>query len=133
MATDCVISFGISFTLIAIGNEMLQSRFNYTEEQASFYITMPYFLVGIMTPSLGYLADQIGKRQSILIFGGICNVLSFLLLFLIPDCDRCFWSIIPWVQNALNLSTYQVLQWGSPAYLVAPADLPLAFGILTGY
>ena len=62
MATDCVISYGFSFTLIAIGNEMLQSRFNYSEEQASFYITMPYFLVGIMTPSLGYLADQIGKR-----------------------------------------------------------------------
>ena len=60
-------------------------------------------------------------------------MLSFLLLFLIPDCDRCFWSIIPWVQNALNLTTYQVLQWGSSAYLVAPGDLPLAFGILTGY
>lgn len=62
MTLDCTISFSISFTLVAIGNEMLQARFKFSQEQASFYITLPYFIVAFIMPLLGYVSDKFGCR-----------------------------------------------------------------------
>jgi len=71
MCFDCCISFMLSFTLVSLGNKMLQDRFNFTEDQASTYITLPYFICAIIMPIIGFLGDKIGKRQSIIIVAGV--------------------------------------------------------------
>ena len=95
MALDCVISFSLSFTLVAIGNEMLQTRFKFTSEEASFYITSPYFIVAFLMPLIGYVSDILGRRQTIIVLGGIIKVSAYAILFGMPDCDRCFIGLIP--------------------------------------
>ena len=67
MATDCLLSYAIIETTIAIGTDIMGNLYGWSEEEAGLFITVPYFVCGLTLLPLGFYVDRIGRRQTIII------------------------------------------------------------------
>ena len=67
MATDCLLSYAIIETTIAIGTDIMGNLYGWSEEENGLFITVPYFVCGLTLLPLGFYVDRIGRRQTIII------------------------------------------------------------------
>ena len=71
-------------------------------------------------------------RQSAINFGGLFSLAAFLIFLIMPDTFRQHnLTILPWFFIGINQSLYYVLQWGSLSYMVRPAQISTAYGLVT--
>ena len=91
---------------------------------------LPYLVCAIMMVPIGNLADKIGYRQSIIIFGGSLQLVACIMFLILPDSNRCVISVVPWILLGLNQSIFCVLQWGCLSYHVPEEVIGTAYGII---
>lgn len=77
---------------------------------------------------LGAVADRV-KTPTVFVFLGICYISSaHILLLLLPDCDRCWVSVVPFVLLGLGYCTNSVILYPLVSLLVPPQILGTAYG-----
>ena len=130
MSFDCFVTYAITFTIVALGTDMMKKRYGFTDEETGSLVTFPYLICGILMVPLGSLSDRIGKRQTIVIIGGLCNLGTFVVFLLVPTCSRCYASVLPWFLLGLNQAIYYVLEWGAISYIVKEEQMNTAYGVL---
>ena len=67
MAVDCLITFSIIKTTIAIGTDIMEKLYKWPDSTTGMFVTVPYLICGIFLIPLGYGVDLGGKRQTIII------------------------------------------------------------------
>lgn len=131
MAFDCLLHFALIETAIAIGTDLMENCYNWSEQQNGMFVTVPYLVCGLLLAPLGFYVDKYGKRQTIIISGGIITLLSFFIWIFVPSCDRCYTSMVPWFLLGYSLTVYYVLMFGSVSYLVRDHQTGTAYGFIT--
>ena len=120
MALDCLLTFSIMFTIIAIGTNLMQDVYGFSQLETGVQVTLPYLVGAVLLMPLGYLFDKYGNRQIFVILCGFNTMSCFILFLCIPECDKCTISILPWYLLGISQAMYYVLMWGSFSYLVKP-------------
>lgn len=72
---------------IVLASAMMQSRFNYDEEQAGFYQSLPYTCSLGFSLAVGYIADKWGVAYPIAYSGAIILLGAHLTFLLMPECE----------------------------------------------
>lgn len=67
MAIDCLLTFSIIETTIAIGTDILDKLYEWPEEDTGMFVTVPYLICGVLLIPLGLFVDKYGRRQTIII------------------------------------------------------------------
>ena len=84
---DAGITYGIALTSIVIGTEELIARFGFDESRAAQVVVIPYLVIAIFMPILGWWCDKYGHRLTL---SFLCAILIFIghfsYLFL-TDCN----------------------------------------------
>ena len=131
MAMDCLLSYAIIETTIAIGTDIMGKLYNWTEEENGMFVTFPYFVCGLTLGPLGLYVDKFGRRQTLIILQGVLTLSTFFLFLYVPTCDRCYMSTVPWLFLGFGLTVYYTLMFGSVSYLVRENQHGTAYGFIT--
>ena len=67
MAIDCLLTFSIIETTIAIGTDIMEKLYKWPDNANGMFVTAPYLICGIFLIPLGYFVDKYGCRQFIII------------------------------------------------------------------
>lgn len=131
MAIDCLLTFSIIETTIAIGTDILDKLYEWPETDTGMFVTAPYLICGLLLIPLGWFVDKYGKRQTVIIVQGVITLSSFFIFLAVPKCQRCSASMYPWVFFGFGLTVYYVLMYGSVSYLVRAHQTGTAYGFIT--
>lgn len=136
MSVDCLLTYSMTFTIVAVGTDLMQSKYKFPETETGVFVTLPYLICALCMIPVGIIADSYGGRQTIIIFGGVTSLATFLLFLSTPPTTTenpspAFSTVLPWVLLGLNQSIYYVLQWGSPSYMVRPSQISTAYGLFS--
>ena len=92
---------------------------------------MPYIVSAALSPIMGWFVDKYGYRSTLLNIGAIVMLTAHVMQPMIPDCDKCWVSVVPLMLQGFSYTTYAVVMWGAFPYLVEARALGTAFGIAT--
>jgi MFS family permease len=97
-----------------------------TREYGGFLSSLLTFFAMIFTPLFGLLADKIGKRALLMMFGSILLLPVYLILVYtqIPP-------IIPMAIMGMSFSLIPAVMWPSVAYIIEESKLGTAYGVMT--
>ena len=62
MACDCLLTFSIIETTVAIGTDIMGKLYQWPDETTGMFVTVPYLVCGISLIPLGHFVDKNGKR-----------------------------------------------------------------------
>ena len=62
MAFDCLLSFSVIETAIAVGTDLMETCYKWGDEANGMFVTLPYLVCGLTLAPLGFLVDRYGKR-----------------------------------------------------------------------
>ena len=93
---------------VVIASGILEDRFKYDDAQTGFMCTLPYLVTSITSPLFGYVVDRFQKQMPTIFCGAFILIIAHTILLMLPDCNRCWNSIIPFVLLGLAYSTYSV-------------------------
>lgn len=128
---SCFCTYIAIINSIVIGSKVLQQRFGYSEVEAGYYFTLPYMIAAIFSPLLGWFVEKYGKRMTITLTGSFLMTAAHVIQLCLPDCERCWVSLLPLIILGLSYTTYAVVLWGALPYMVEARALGTAFGICT--
>ena len=103
-------------------------------ENAGIFFMMPYVVSALLSPVLGWYVNKYGNRMTVTIAGSFVMLLSHIIQPFIPsfpECDKCWYSVIPLVLQGFSYTTYAVVLWGALPYMVEARAVGTAFGICT--
>ena len=109
MAFDCLFTFSNMFTIIAIGTDMMQDVYGFSQLETGIHVTLPYCIGAACMMPFGYFFDKYGNRQIFVILTGFITLSSFIMFLSIDECDRCSISIVPWYLLGISQAIYYVL------------------------
>jgi sugar phosphate permease len=69
--------------------------------------------------------------MTVTLTGSLLMVAAHTYQLLLPECDKCFQSLIPLGLLGMSYAAYAVVLWGSIPYMVEGRTLGTAFGICT--
>ena len=87
MAVDCLMTFSIIETTIAIGTDIMEKLYQWGDDTTGMFVTAPYLICGIFLIPLGYCVDLNGRRQTIIIIQGVITLSSFIIFLMVPSCN----------------------------------------------
>jgi len=97
-----------------------------TRELGGFLSSMLTLFAMICTPLFGILADRIGKRSHLMIFG---SVLIFPVYLMMAYTDVSLY--LPMSMMGIAFSLIPAVMWPSVAYVVEESRLGTAYGLMT--
>ena len=97
-----------------------------TREYGGFLSSLLTFFAMIFTPLFGLLADKIGKRALLMMFGSLLLVPVYLLLVYtqLPP-------LFPMAIMGISFSLVPAVMWPSVAYIIEESRLGTAYGLMT--
>lgn len=97
-----------------------------TREYGGFLSSLLTFFAMIFTPLFGLLADKIGKRALLMMFGSLLLVPVYLLLVYtqLP-------LLFPMAIMGISFSLVPAVMWPSVAYIIEESRLGTAYGLMT--
>jgi MFS family permease len=97
-----------------------------TREYAGFLSSLLTLFAMICTPLFGLLVDRMGRRATLMCFGSLLLVPVYLIMAYtrIPP-------LVPMILMGVAFSLIPAVMWPSVTYLVAPARLGTALGLMT--
>lgn len=97
-----------------------------TREFGGFLSSLLTFFAMIFTPLFGLLADKIGKRALLMMFGSLLLIPVYLLLVYsnLP-------LFIPMAIMGISFSLVPAVMWPSVAYIIEESRLGTAYGLMT--
>ncbi|MDD5570599.1 MAG: MFS transporter [Bacteroidales bacterium] len=122
----CVTFYSAMFPFQTFAIKFFQDAHNVTREYAGFLSSILTLSAMICTPLFGLLADYIGKRSLLMMFGSLIIIPVYLIMGY-TDINL----IIPMSIMGLAFSMIPAVMWPSVAIVVEPAKLGTAYGLMT--
>ena len=133
ICVDALFTYGIVITSVMVGTDTLRDRFGFSQHAASMTIETQFLVSAFLLPALGMVLDKRGRFLQMSIAGGFINLLTHMLMLLLPDCtDGCSIAILPYLIYGVSYSIYLVAIWGALPFIIQEKkNLGTAYGILT--
>ena len=128
---DSTLAYGMVVSSVAVGNDFLVNHFQFTPKTVGTLLIAPYTVSVFMMPFMGFVADRIGKRMTLIFIMFMFNVAGHLINLIQPHCDQCFIGYMSFPLYGFMYTSYVVLMWGSIPYIVPQEKLSTAYGFLT--
>uniref|UniRef100_A0A7S1ECX8 Lysosomal dipeptide transporter MFSD1 n=2 Tax=Hemiselmis andersenii TaxID=464988 RepID=A0A7S1ECX8_HEMAN len=125
----CISFYASVFVFLQNGVQFIRQRYDKTEQQAAFLMSLPYTISAVACPIFGYLVDQTG-RALVWVF------LSTLLLGTLHFCFAFYRDFPPWVGVSAMGISYSVCAaalWPCIAIVVELHKLGTAYGLMTAF
>jgi len=122
----CVTFYSAVLPFVAFSKIFLQSKYEISAAQASFYGSLLFVATMVCTPLFGIVVDKIGRRATIMIVGAVIIVPVYLALGL-TDIHPA--PLIIGIGIAFSLVPSAL--WSSVPILVEQHRLGTAFGLIT--
>lgn len=128
---DSTLAYGMVVSSVVVGNDFLMQKFHYSKTAIGTLLITPYTVSVVMMPLMGYIADKVGKRMTLIFLMFMFNVAGHMLNLLLPQCDKCLIGYLPFPLYGFMYTSYVVLMWGSIPYIVPQEKLSTSYGFLT--
>jgi len=128
---SCVLTYMSIFPYIQICSDLLQTKYNFSEEQAGHLFGIPYLISAVTSPFLGIMIDKCGRRALLIVCSSIVFIIAYVTSMNLKGCDQCYREVYPLVLVGIGYSIYAAAIWGSVPYTVPAQTVGSAFGICT--
>jgi len=121
----CVTWYSGIFPFLTFAQKFLIEARHETPRAASLYVGMLPFFSMIGTPLFGHLVDRVARRSLFMMFGGIL-LLPVYLMLAYADIPLA----IPMAIMGIAFALVPAVMWPCIAYVVEPARLGFAYGLM---
>ena len=97
-----------------------------SREFGGFLSSMLTLFAMIATPVFGYMADRVGKRARLMLFGSVLLIPVYLMM---AYTDISLY--VPMAMMGIAFSLIPAVMWPSVAYIVGQKKLGTAYGLMT--
>ena len=136
ISINCLIVYVDVLPFNDIAGQFYQDRYGFSTSESDAIVSITYAMSAVLCPLFGILVDRVGKR------GWLSNLhtvtLSALLITVVhlwfvvmPDCNACWYSIMPMVLMGVAYSLYAAVMWASIPLVVKEEAVGTAFGVTT--
>ena len=81
----------------------MQNKYGFSESSTGMLVTVPYLVSGLSMIPFGLIGDAFGMRQTIINFGGLFMLATFLLFQWMPSSYTQHWlTVLPWFLLGIN-------------------------------
>lgn len=122
----CVLFYSCIFPFETFAVKFFMDAHHTTRELGGFILSVLTAFTMFGTPAFGYLADRIGKRALLMIFGSALLIPAFVMLSYANIS-----LYIPMALMGLGFALVPAVIWPSVAYIVDEKTLGTAFGLMT--
>jgi MFS family permease len=122
----CVTFYSAIFPFQTFAVKFFIEVHDLSREYGGFLSSLLTFFAMIFTPLFGLLADKIGKRSLLMLFGSVLIIPVYLILVYthIPP-------IVPMAIMGISFSLIPAVMWPSVAYIIEDSKLGTAYGVMT--
>lgn len=132
ITASCVFVYMSIFPYIIISQDMLLTKFGFSETQSGFLYSTPYLISAFSCPFIGFAIDKFGKRAIFIMTSSLLVSLACIITLILPSSDSADYLImLPECLLGVGYSIYASALWGSIPYTVAPKTVGTAFGLCT--
>lgn len=122
----CITFYSAIFPFQTFAVKFFQHAHDVTRETGGFLSSMLTLFAMIATPLFGLLADKIGKRALMMMFGSLLLIPVYLMMAYL---DLTLY--IPMAMMGIAFSLIPAVMWPSVSYLVSSSRLGTAYGMMT--
>ncbi|MFH0733758.1 MAG: MFS transporter [bacterium] len=122
----CVTFYSAIFPFQTFGVKFFIETHGVSREFGGFLISLLTLSAMFLTPLFGLLADYIGKRSLLMMFGSLLLIPVYLLM---AYTDVSLY--VPMALMGISFSLVPAVMWPSVTLLVQPAKLGTAYGLMT--
>lgn len=122
----CITFYSGIFPFQTFAIKFFQDAHGVTRETAGFLSSMLTLFAMIATPLFGLLADKIGKRSLMMMFGSLLLMPVYLMMAYL---DLSLY--VPMAMMGIAFSLIPAVMWPSVTYLVDGSRLGTAYGMMT--
>lgn len=91
LSVDGAITYSTMLVQTVFGEKLLQERFGYKQEDASFTVNIPFTLCIILMPIMGLFIDKTGNRLALLYSQILASLIAIAILMATPNCAVDTW------------------------------------------
>ncbi|MBR9978964.1 MAG: MFS transporter [Bacteroidetes bacterium] len=122
----CITFYSAIFPFQTFAVKFFVEAHGVTRETGGFLSSMLTLFAMFATPLFGLLADKIGKRALMMMFGSLLLIPVYLMMAYLDVS-----LYIPMAMMGISFSLIPAVMWPSVTYLVSPARLGTAYGMMT--
>ena len=128
----------INLTVMIIGAlwgaEYLQVAHGIPLQQATFIVTLVFIGLIIGSPLFGFISDRLGRRKSVMIIGGVLNIICILvILYGQLSYDGLLLAfLLLGVFSSSQILTYPLIMESAPSHIIASSEALSAVLIMGG-
>lgn len=134
---SCFFLKAVTVGYIFISLNILLEVFNFPEKDAAISIMIPYIVVMIFAPIIGYFVDRVGYHIIWCIMASVFVIIANIIFMVLPECKDesippkpCYSAVIPFIFLGFGLTIFFVVSNGTMiAFLVDEQIRGTAFGI----
>jgi MFS family permease len=122
----CVTFYSVIFPFQTFAVKFFMEAHGTDRETGGFLSSMLTLFAMVATPLFGLLADRVGKRATLMIYGSLLLLPVYLMM--------AYTSVslyIPMAMMGVAFSLIPAVMWPSVAYIVGQERLGTAFGLMT--
>jgi MFS family permease len=122
----CITFYSAMFPFQTFAIKFFQHTHGVSRETAGFLSSMLTLFAMIATPLFGLVADKVGKRSLMMMFGSILIIPVYLMMAYLDIS-----LYIPMAMMGVAFSLVPAVMWPSVTYLVDGSRLGTAYGLMT--
>jgi len=132
---NCFFIYGAFFGLNNNLNDIMVSRFGFTQNDAGNFIPIVYIASAIITPFFGLFTDRFGKRVVFMIMSSVIFLIDHIFIAFLHDTTaegrRNYGMVVALGGIGLFYSTYAAIFWPCVPLVVKENVVGTAYGIIT--
>jgi MFS family permease len=122
----CITFYSAIFPFQTFAVKFFMEAHGASREFGGFLSSMLTLFAMIATPIFGYLADRIGKRARLMVFGSVLLIPVYLMMAYTQVS-----LYVPMAMMGIAFSLIPAVMWPSVAYIVGQEKLGTAYGLMT--
>jgi MFS family permease len=122
----CIVFYSGIFPFQTFAVKFFMDAHGTSREMGGFLSSILTLLAMVATPLFGLLVDKVGKRALFMMFGSVLLIPVYLIM-----AYSGMSLYIPMAMMGVAFSLIPAVMWPSVAYIVDPAKLGTAYGVMT--
>ena len=93
-------------------------------------VMSPYLVMIVAIPIIVKICDVTGNRMMMLYMISVFNLVSYLILMILDDCDRCVVSAVPLILQGIGYSVLVTILFTSMPFVAHSSIIGTAMGVM---
>lgn len=130
VAFSCALGYNTVLSFQSVSGKLLQRRFGFSTTEAGKLLTLIYMIPAFCNVLIAYISQKLTRKAPIIVFSGYMALLAHFILLVLPDCEKCWISLLPLLLLGLVLSIYSCVGFAFISFFVPERSLGIACGII---